>query len=247
MGINQSGIRAKPAAEEVNRLRNWKRTKERFEENKARIKKDCFAVLAGMSAFSWEKYSAALEAKGYKVKLKLDASVTVRGYTIQSGNSVYKSSVIGRDLTPSRIQETWEKMRPENRYGQMTPSERVAFAMSDEGKDYLFPLGITLDGKRYETKASGGAVKAFHEESRAIERTHSSEESGNIFRTAFLLFVGQVDAATSFAQNCGGGGSAPDQNWGRDKNEDDVLWARRCFRKAREMVTTPVIRWSRRR
>ena len=42
MGINQPGIRAKTAAEEVNRLRNWKRTRERFEENKARIKKDCW-------------------------------------------------------------------------------------------------------------------------------------------------------------------------------------------------------------
>ena len=62
-----------------------------------------------------------------------------------------------------------------------------------------------------------------------------------------ILFAGQVDAATTFAQNCGGGGSVPDQNWGRDKNEDDILWARRCFRKAREMVTTPVIRWGRRR
>ena len=128
------------------------------------------------------------------------------------------------------------------RHLQACYEERLAFATSDEGKDYLFPLGLTLDGKRYETKASGGAVKAFHEESRAIERTHSPEEAGNIFRTAFLLFIGQVDAATSFAQNCGGGGSAPDQNWGRDKNEDDILWARRCFRKAREMVTTPVIR-----
>ena len=86
------GIRAKTAVEEVNRLRGWKRTEDRFEENKARIKKDCLAVLTGMSSFSWEKYSAALEAKGYKVKLKMDASVTVRGYTIQSGNSVYKSS-----------------------------------------------------------------------------------------------------------------------------------------------------------
>ena len=245
MGINQSGIRAKTAAEEVNRLRNWKRTKERFEENKARIKKDCFAVLAGMSAFSWEKYSAALEAKGYKVKLKMDASVTVRGYSIQSGNSVYKSSVISRDLPPAKIKETWEKMRPENRYRQMTPSERVGFATSDEGKDYLFPLDLTLDGKRYKTKVYGKAVKAFYEESRAIERTHSPEETGNIFRTAFLLFVGQVDAATTFAQNCGG--SAPDQNWGRDKNDNDTLWARRCFRKAREMVITPVIRWGRRR
>ena len=90
-------------------------------------------------------------------------------------------------------------------------------------------------------------MNAFHEESRTIERTHSPEEAGNIFRTAFLLFVGQVDAATTFAQNCGGGGSAPDQNWGRDKNEDYILWARRCFRKALEMVITPVIRWGRRR
>ena len=57
------GIRAKTAAEEVNRLRGWKCTKERFEENKARIKKDCLAVLSGMSAFSWENYSAELEAK----------------------------------------------------------------------------------------------------------------------------------------------------------------------------------------
>ena len=241
------GIRAKTAAEEINRLRGWKRTEERFEENKASIKKDCLAVLSGMSSFFWEKFTAALEAKGYKVKLKMDASVTVRGYSIQSGNFVYKSSIISRDLTPAKIKETREKMRPENRYGQMTPSERVAFALSEEGKNYLFPLGLTLDGKRYETKASGGAVRAFHEESRAIERTHSPEEAGNIFRTAFLLFIGQVDAATSFAQNCGGGGSVPDQNWGRDKNEDDILWARRCFRKAREMVTTPVIRWGRRR
>ena len=237
------GVRAMMAAKEVNRLRGWKRTEDRFEENKARIKKDCLAVLAGLKKFSWEKYTAALEAKGYTVKLKLDASVTVRGYTIQSGNSAYKSYIISRDLTPAKIQETWEKMRPENRYGQMTYEERLAFATSDEGKDYLFPLGLTLDGKRYETKASGGAVKAFHEESRAIERTHSPEESGNIFRTAFLLFVGQVDASTTFAQNCGGGGSVPDSNWGRDQNEDDILWARHCFRKAREMVATPVIRW----
>ena len=95
---------------------------------------------AGLSSFSLEKYSAALEAKGYTVKLKMDASVTVRGYTIQSGNSVYKSSVIGRDLTPSRIQETWKKMRPENRYGQMTPSERVAFALSEEATSFGPPF-----------------------------------------------------------------------------------------------------------
>ena len=94
---------------------------------------------------------------------------------------------------------------------------------------------------------SGRVARVFAEESREAEQALSREESNNIFRTAFLLFANQVDAATTFAQNCGGGGSAPDKDWGRDENEDDILWARRCFRKAREMVTTPMVKWSRRR
>ncbi|MBQ9192133.1 MAG: hypothetical protein IJ156_00230 [Bacteroidales bacterium] len=72
-------IRAKRAAEEVNRLRGWKRTEDRFEENKAHIKKDCLAVLSGLSTFSWEK------------------------------------------------------MHPENRYGQITEGERARFMLSVEG------------------------------------------------------------------------------------------------------------------
>ena len=63
------GIRAMMATKEVNRLRGWKRTENRFEENKARIKKDCLAVLTGLKNFSWEKYTAALEAKGYTVNM----------------------------------------------------------------------------------------------------------------------------------------------------------------------------------
>lgn len=236
------GIRAKTAAEEVNRLRGWKRTEDRFEENKARIKKDCLAVLSGMSAFSWEKYTAALEAKGYKVNLKLDASVKVRGYSIQSGNSVYKSSIISRDLTPAKIQETWEKMRPENRYGQMTDKERVNFMLSDEGAECLFGFTIKADGKDFHVSLPGRVIKVLNEEQVQSVRTNPEEKNNVALWTAFLLFANQVDAATSFAQNCGGGGSVPDPNWGRDKDEDDILWTRRCFRKAREMVTTPVVR-----
>ena len=115
------------------------------------------------------------------------------------------------------------------------------------GKNYLFPWGFTVDGKRYEKMVPGRVARVFDEESRLTEQSFSREETSQIFRTAFLLFAGYVDAATTFALNCGGGGSAPDPNWGRDKNEDDILWTRRCFRKAREMVTTPVIRWGRRR
>lgn len=171
------GIRAKTATEEVNRLRGWKRTEDRFEENKARIKKDCLAVLSGMSAFSWEKYTAALEAKGYKVNLKLDASVKVRGYSIQSGNSVYKSSIISRDLTQAKIQETWEKMRQENRYGQMTDKERVNFMLSDEGAECLFGFTIKADWKDFHVSLPGRVIKVLNEEQVQSVRTNPEEKN----------------------------------------------------------------------
>ena len=62
--------------------------------------------------------------------------------------------------------------------------------LSDEGLNYLFPFGITVDGKSYEQMVPGRVARVF--------------------------------AATTFAQNCGGGGSAPNKDWGRDENEDDI-------------------------
>ena len=114
-------------------------------------------------------------------------------------------------------------MRPEKRYGQMAPKERVAFMLSDEGLNYLFPFGITVAGKSYEQMVPGRVARVFAEESEETAKSYSREESNNIFRTALLLFANQVDAA-------------PDKDWGRDENEDDILWVRRCFCKAREMV-----------
>ena len=138
-------------------------------------------------------------------------------------------------------------MRPENRFTQMTSKEQIAFMLSDEGRDFTYSFGINVEGKGYPISVSGRVVKALNDESARFLQENPGEGSAGILKAAFLLFAGYVDAATTFAQNCGGGGSAPDPNWGRDKNEDDILWARRCFRKAREMVTTPVIRWGRRR
>jgi hypothetical protein len=51
----------------------------------------------------------------------------------------------------------------------MTPSERVAFALSEEGKNYLFPWGFTVDGKRYGKMVLGKVARVFAEESRVSE------------------------------------------------------------------------------
>ncbi len=61
----------------------------------------------------------------------------------------------------------------------------------------------------------------------------------DVQRTALLLFVGYLDAATQMSESCGGGGNIPD-GWGRDKDEDDLEWARRCAHMADRMCKAPV-------
>ena len=258
-------IRAVMAAQEINKRRGWMLPEDRSKENKERVLKACISVLQEIPKFSWARYSAGLKEKGYLVKLRKDEDKRVRGYTVQTGNSVYKSSDLGWNIKPSTIEHTWVLLHKykiedtvetktqtapqlsfEERYKQMSPDERVKFALSDEGKNLLFPFGVAVEGRHYETRISGSVTRALYEDLRRYHQAYPAEEVRNSFQTAILLIAGQIDAATTFAENCGGGGSAPDQDWGRDKNEDDILWARRCFRKAHEMVTTPVRRGWRR-
>lgn len=55
-----------------------------------------------------------------------------------------------------------------------------------------------------------------------------------------LLFMNYLDAATTLSDSCGGGGGGSDtSSWGRDDNEDDMEWARRCARMASRMHRRP--------
>ena len=65
-----------------------------------------------------------------------------------------------------------------------------------------------------------------------------SEDGKNLFTCTLLLMTDMVDKATDFAQtHGGGGGSSSKLPWrGRDKDEDDIAWARRCAMQARSML-----------
>jgi len=66
-----------------------------------------------------------------------------------------------------------------------------------------------------------------------------AERSEEIIRCAMYLFAGYVDQATTFAQGHGGGGSGPKSGWGRDPDDDDRKWARRCMAMAARMMKSP--------
>ena len=86
-------------------------------------------------------------------------------------------------------------------------SERVA-RLSNEGKDVF----------------DGSLLQAF------------AENGTEVMYCATLLFLGYVDDATTFAEGHGGGGSSSDLKWGRDDDEDERAWARRCMMKAARMM-----------
>ena len=68
----------------------------------------------------------------------------------------------------------------------------------------------------------------------SLEEAHPLARIEEIQHTALLLFAGYFDAATSMAASSGGGGSETD-SWGRNKDEDELEWARRCARMANSM------------
>ena len=59
--------------------------------------------------------------------------------------------------------------------------------------------------------------------------------SNSIINCAMLLSLGYIHEATTYAESCGGG-SSPDSGWGRDKDEDDEHWWRRCIAVSTAMM-----------
>ncbi len=100
------------AAAKVGQQRGWKDAQEVSRQNKDAITNDCLSVLAKMLYFDWGLYTKCLTQMGYDVKLQSDNKGQVRGYAIKRGNSIYKSSELGkgRCLMPSKIESTWAKL-----------------------------------------------------------------------------------------------------------------------------------------
>lgn len=63
-----------------------------------------------------------------------------------------------------------------------------------------------------------------------------TEQGAEVMHCATLLFLGMVNDATTFAETHGGGGSKSNLKWGKDDDEDNRAWARRCMMMASRMM-----------
>ncbi len=252
--------RAMEAARRINIQRGWLTAEERSEQNRQQIADDCLDVLRQMAKFDWEEYARLLGRKGYVVDLRCDAKGIVRGYTVGKGNSVYKSSQLGsgRHLIPSKIEQTWLNLHPVEQaaaagtdgHSEAQPAQETApqhtiqsaeqpvaavAAQPTVQSDPIVHFDIEVAARLYRVDIP---KETYHILANVLSLADTEEFVAGILdmqKTAMLLFAGYVDAATTLSESHGGGGSTPSSGWGRDKDEDEREWARRCARMAMEM------------
>lgn len=232
------------AAKAVNQRHGWKDAMDIRKERIAEITNACMDVLRSMSAFDWNVYTDRIRAKGYNIELIRDKTdqAKVHGYRFKFGRTTIKASElgVGRNLTASKIRNTFRKLHPQTpvatSFASMKnrnitkASEATHFVNATQSEDSLkFRKVLQVDGKRFNIQMPTDAYDTMNNYIEVPDNGSASHT--DIMNVAMLLFMNYLDAATSMSESCGGGGS-PDCGWGRNKDEDDRDWARRCAIRA---------------
>ena len=240
--LHQIHVRCMKAAEIINRRHGWEQPEQIRENRRQQISDDCLIILRRMLRFNADEYFDELRKKGYDVRLRRDSSGRLCGYTVGMGATVIKASDLGRgrNLMASRLEKTWEGMH--KTADVKKPMPRPAVTATPKPKPVtvspapLFKLNIDVDGRNLECRIPTGVRDIIFGEAEVPEQSLWSTPD-DIARTAVLLFCGYLDAATSISESCGGGGGGVSSDWGRDRNEEDERFARRCLSEAMRMHT----------
>ena len=254
-------IRAMAAANNIAKRRGWIQASDISIQNKQEITNDCMDALRSMDRFNWNDYVERLKQYGYDMMLQKDSQNIIRGYSIKRGNSTYKSSSLGkgRNLMPSKIEATWEKLHKEvlqqedadrenhvrNTSAELQTANNARCRNCNEYQPQsLVHHSINWNYHDYEIDIPSNANDILMQDV-SFPENNVFATINDLQQTAVLLFAGYLDAATQMSESTGGGGSTPD-GWGRNKDEDDLEWARRCARMASQMCRPAVKRGNRR-
>lgn len=254
-------IRAIIAANNISKRRGWVLATDISKQNKQEITDACMDALRSMDSFDWNDYVERLKQCGYDVMLQKDSQDVIRGYSIKRGNSTYKSSSLGksRNLMPSKIEMTWEELHKdilqqnnadkknhaENTSAELQTANNARCRNCNEYQPQpLVHHSINWNYRNYEIDIPSNVNDILMQNVSLVENNVFATIN-DLQQTAILLFAGYLDAATQMSESSGGGGSTPD-GWGKDEDEDDLEWARRCARMASHMCRPAIKRGNRR-
>ena len=240
-------LRAQRAAEKVARQRGWTTAMRIHETNIPQVSADCMEALRELDKWSWDGYQERLAAKGYKLYLRKDKKDVIRGYVLLKGNTRFKASELGkgRNLTASRIRQTWEKLHseqakqsrptskptvPNSAKQKPQPVIRQSNPIFEDYTDYKSnrqPTEFEHDGKTYKRYLPDKVLDFFNDEFDYRELANW-QALQNLAMAYFTLIASPYEVTSGG----GGGGSQSDLKWGRDPEEDEIEFARRCAREA---------------
>ena len=261
---HQIHIRAQRAAERIAKRRGWATANDKRFDHVRQVSEDCKNILESMQEWSWNRYVASLERRGYNIKERRDSNGILHGYTLRKGNVVIKASELrGRAFTVSRLEDTWRKLhaqkmqrtstqantdtartsKPEQQMQQSPTPLVVASTTPQSAPTPKLNYATLIDYTQYRAGTTSymlehdGKDQRFYIPEKVLELFNDEfdyRETANwedLTNLAIALFIGMAGGPAS-APSGGGGGSSADNNWGRDKDEDDLRWARRCAKAA---------------
>lgn len=254
-------LRAQRAAEKVARQRGWITAMHIHERNIPQVSADCMEALRELVEWSWDGYKERLAAKGYELHLRKDRKDVIRGYVLLKGNTKFKASELGkgRNLTASHIKQTWEKLHSDNTQqvrttpkqpvvttpkpsvpnGTMQKSQPVRRQNNPIFEDYTDyqpnrqPTEFEHDGKTYKRYLPDRVLEFFNDEFDYRELANW-QDLQNLAMAYFTLITSPYEVTSGG----GGGGSQSDLKWGREPDEDEIEFARRCAREASHRLGT---------
>lgn len=252
--------RAMMAAEIINMRHGWKQPQEIRDMRQQEIAEFCEYTLRNMERFDTDYYFKLLRMKGYEVTPKYDKQKKLVGYTIGKNASVFKVSAIGRKFMASRLEDTWRKLHPQSVQSRLRPAIPVNTFVAKpvrpvvpkttttqprvQPTPFVLPPKPTPTNAVYDIKVGdetfkveiADVIKDLFINEAQVPEDNDIATIKDVSRVAMLLFVGYIDAATSMSESCGGGGgSAPSSGWGKDNDEDERQYARRCLKMAHSM------------
>ena len=233
-------LRAQRAAERVAKKRGWTTAAQIRISNVHQVNRDCMDILKSMQSWSWEEYKNTLIRKGYTVHEREDKKGILHGYALVHGNTKYKASELGvsRNLMISKLPATWRKLhhQPATVIKSNTPkvilqpaehkAAPIDYTQNRTNRSDMIPYALTHEGKELRFYIPEKVLDCFNDEF-DYRFVSNYQELTDI---AVAIFVGLFDTP-NIATGGGGGGSHSNLPW-RDKDEDDLQWARRCARAA---------------
>lgn len=232
------------AANAIAKAHGWSLAAEvKSPERKTEIRNEAMEVLASMEKFDMKDFFANMRARGYVIQDRWSRGKCV-GYSIGKDVDVmFKSSQLtGRDLMPSRIEETWKRLHA-------TPKVSYTYT-TDYGGQIPFSIPKVLDDV---IQREIEVPEELYDDS-DLERDEDWDaelaDRPRVARGAAAILVGLMLPDGSDGAAVGGGGGGVQGELSRwdglpaERQDEYISWARRAAHEANEYYRPRKVRKS---